>query len=125
MTAVDPDAIQLETYQMALLRHTAAGRALRPERAEQIFREHLAYTLHLVSSGQQLCAGPVRDSPAEEQDICGFGLFQLDSLDTARRLLADDPGVRQGLYTVNVMTWQTPAGSVTFPGQQPDQGPAD
>ena len=120
--SIDPDSIQLETYQLALLRHTAAGRSFSPERTEQIFREHLAYTLHLVSSGQQLCAGPVRDSPAEETDICGFGLFQQDSLDAVRRLLADDPGVRQGLYTVDVMTWLTPAGSISFPGAPPAGG---
>ena len=47
----------------------------------------------LVSSGQQLAAGPVRDSPAEEEHICGMGLYRVD-----------------------VMTWKTPAGRIAFPG---------
>jgi uncharacterized protein YciI len=119
--SVDPDSIQLETYQCVLLRHTREGREFSAERAERIFREHLEYVLHLVATGQQRAAGPVRDSPAEEQDICGLGLFQQDSVDTVRRLMEADPGVRQGLYTFDVMIWQTPAGSVSFPGPQHHQ----
>ncbi len=107
--SVDPDSIRLETYQCVLLRHTREGREFSAEHAGRIFREHLEYVLHLVASGRQRAAGPVRDSPPEEQDICGLGLFQQDSLDTVRRLMEADPGVRQGLYTFDVMTWQTPA----------------
>ena len=105
--SADPDSIQLETYQCVLLRHTREGREFSAERTERIFREHLAYVLHLVASGQQRGAGPVRDSPPEEQDICGLGLFQQDSVDTVRRLMEADPGVCQGLYTSDVMIWQT------------------
>ncbi len=65
--------------------------------------------------GAQLAAGPVRDSPAEEQDICGLGVYQKDSLDEARQILANDPGVRQGLYTFDVMTWLTAPGVITPP----------
>ena len=119
--SADPEAIQLETYQCVLLRHTREGREFSAERTERIFHEHLAYVLHLVATGQQQAAGPVRDSPPEEQDICGLGLFQQDSVDTVRRLMEADPGVRQGLYTFDVMIWQTPAGSVSFHGSQERQ----
>jgi len=54
-------------------------------------------------------------SPAEDQDICGLGLYRKGSLDAVRQLLENDPGVRQGLYCFDVMTWLTPAGAVTFP----------
>jgi hypothetical protein len=73
----------------------------------------------LVNSGQQLAAGPVRDSPAEEEPVCGMGLFQQGSLDKVRALVNGDPGVRQGLYRVDVMTWKTPAGRVTFTNPAP------
>ena len=114
------DPIKLETYELALLRHTVAYHEWDPDDKERIFREHLAYTLSLVASGQQLAAGPVKDSPAEDTDICGMGLFQQGSLDKARELANADPGVRQGLYRVDLMTWQTPAGRIAFPG--PAQG---
>ena len=67
-----------------------------------------------MASGQQLAAGPVQDSPAEETGICGMGLFQQGSLDKVRELLTGDPGVRQGLYCFDVMTWLTPADRITF-----------
>ena len=108
------DPIKLETYELALLRHTVAYHEWDPDDKERIFREHLAYTFSLVASGQQLAAGPVKDSPAEDTDICGMGLFQQGSLDKVRELVNADPGVRQGLYYVDVMTWFTPADRITF-----------
>ena len=115
--SADPASITLATYELALLRRTRQAREFDKETIERIFLEHLEYTLGLVSSGQQLAAGPVRDSPAEEEHICGMGLYQQGSLDRARELANADPGVRQGLYRVDVMTWKTPAGGITFPSQ--------
>jgi uncharacterized protein len=113
--SVSPGGIQLETYEFVLLRRTRQYGDFDEENRERIFREHLGHTLSMVRSGQQLAAGPVTDSPAEDEQICGFGLFQRGSLDEVRRMMDADPGVQQGLYTFNVMTWRTPAGSVTFP----------
>ncbi len=96
------------------MRRTRRSREFDEETTERIFREHLEYTLGLVASGQQLAAGPVRDSPAEDERICGMGLYQQGSVDKVRELLNGDPGVRQGLYRFDVMTWTTPAGRITF-----------
>ena len=112
--SAEPGSIALDTYQLVLLRHTRQAKDFDEESRERIFREHMAYTFSLVASGQQLAAGPVPDGPAEETDICGLGLFQQDSLDTVRELLNGDPGVRQGVYCFDVMTWLTPAGRITF-----------
>jgi hypothetical protein len=112
--SVDQESITLETYELVLLRRTRQARELDEETIERIFLEHLEYTMGLVNSGQQLAAGPVRDSPAEDERICGMGLFQQGSLDKVRALLNGDPGVRQGLYRFDVMTWQTPAGRIAF-----------
>ena len=112
--SADQAPISLETYELVLLRRTRQAKEFDEETIERIFREHLAYTTGMVSSGQQLAAGPVRDSPAEEEHICGMGLFQQGSLDKVRELANADPGVRQGLYRVDVMTWQTPADRISF-----------
>jgi uncharacterized protein YciI len=114
--SVGPESITLESYELVLLRRTRRARELDEETIERIFLEHLEYTVGLVNSGQQLAAGPVRDSPAEDEHICGMGLFQQGSLDKVRALVNADPGVRQGLYRVDVMTWKTPAGRIAFPG---------
>jgi hypothetical protein len=112
---VNPGSINLETYELVLLRHTRQFDDFDAENRERIFREHLGHTLDMVASGKQLVAGPVTDSPAGAEQICGFGLFRQGSLDTVRRLMETDPGVQQGLYYFDAMTWRTPAGSVTFP----------
>jgi hypothetical protein len=115
----DQAPITLESYELVLLRRTRQAREFGEETIERIFGEHLAYTTGLVNSGQQLAAGPVRDYPAEVEHICGMGLFQQGSLDKVRELVNADPGVRQGLYRVDVMTWQTPAGRITFTNPRP------
>jgi uncharacterized protein YciI len=115
--SVDPAPVTLATYELVLLRRTRQAREFDEQTTERIFLEHLEYTMGLVSSGQQLAAGPVRDSPAEEEHICGMGLFQQGSLDKVRELANADPGVRQGLYRVDVMTWKTPAGGIAFPSR--------
>jgi uncharacterized protein YciI len=106
---------QLVAYQMVLLRHTAAGRGFDEETTERIFREHLAYTLSKLARGDQLAAGPVAGSPAEDEDICGLGIYQKESLEEVRRLMEQDPGVQQGLYCFDVMTWRTAPDTVTPP----------
>jgi uncharacterized protein YciI len=106
---------RLATYQVALLRRTRQYDDFDEESRERIFREHLAYTLSMVASGEQLAAGPVPDGPAEDEVICGLGVYQKDSLDEVRKLLASDPGVRQGLYTFDVMTWLSAPGVITPP----------
>jgi uncharacterized protein YciI len=117
--SADPGSITLDTYELVLLRHTVAYHDFDPGERERIFREHLAYTVGLVASGQQLAAGPVRDGPAEDTEICGMGLFRQGSLEKVRELLNRDPGVRQGLYCFDVMTWLTPADRITFRNPQP------
>lgn len=112
---VNPGAIQLESYELVLLRHTRQGHDFDAESRDRISREHLEYTLSLLASGDQLAAGPVSDSPAEDEDICGLGLYQKGSLDVVRQLIEADPGVQQGLYCFDVMTWRTRTGSVAFP----------
>jgi len=112
--SADPDSIRLDTYELVLLRRTVAYHSFDPGERERIFREHLAYTLSLVASGRQLAAGPVPDGPGEDTTICGMGLFRQGSLDKVRELLNGDPGVLQGLYCFDVMTWLTPADRITF-----------
>ena len=70
MTA-DPDAIQLTAYELVLLRHTRQGRDFDEKRKERIFREHLAYTLGLIASGEQLAAGPFPTDPPRTRTSAG------------------------------------------------------
>jgi uncharacterized protein len=113
---IDPDSIRFDRYELVLLRRTAQSREFDEEKQERIFREHAVHTIRQVESGGQLAAGPVQESPAEDQPIVGLGLFQTGSLDEVRKLMDADPGVQQGQYTYDVMTWLTRKGNMAFPG---------
>jgi uncharacterized protein len=117
--ATDPDSIRFDHYEIVLLRRTAQSREFDEEKEERIFREHATHTIRQVESGVQLAAGPVRDAPDEDQRICGFGIFRRGSLDEVRKLMDADPGVQQGQYTYDVMTWLTRQGNMEFPGAGP------
>jgi uncharacterized protein len=114
--AIDPDSVRFDRYELVLLRRTAQSRDFDEEKQEKIFREHAVHTIQQVESGRQLAAGPVQGSPAENQPIVGLGLFQTGSLDEVRKLMDADPGVQQGQYTYDVMTWLTREGNMAFPG---------
>ena len=115
--SADPGSIEFDRFEIVLLRRTRRSREFDEETQERIFREHAVSTIKRVESGLQLAAGPVKDSPQEDEPVCGFGIFQRGSLDEARELMDTDPGVQQGQYTYDVMTWLTPKGGVTFPGR--------
>jgi hypothetical protein len=61
----------------------------------------------MAEPGRRAILRLVAASPAEETQICGLGLLRQGSPETVRRLMDADPGVQQGLYCFNVMTWRT------------------
>jgi uncharacterized protein len=117
---IDPDGVRFDRYELVLLRRTAQSREFDEEKEERIFREHAVHTIKQVESGRQLAAGPVQESPDEDQPIVGLGLFRTGSLDEVRKLMDADPGVQQGQYTYDVMTWLTREGNMAFPGASGD-----
>lgn len=116
---IDPGRIEFDRYEIVLLRRTVQSREFDEEKEERIFREHAIHTIKQVESGGQLAAGPVQGAPDEDQRICGFGIFRRGSLDEVRKLMEADPGVQQGQYTYDVMTWLTRKGNMEFPGASP------
>ena len=59
-------------------------------------------------------AGPFSDQPDDTlRGLC----FYATSVEQARELAASDPSVRAGRMAVEVMTWWTKKGSVTFQRQ--------
>ena len=112
---IDPGSIEFDTYEIVLLRRTRQSREFDEETQERIFREHAAYTIGLGAEGHVLAAGPVRESRAEDEPVTGFGIYQKGSHEQVRELLEKDPGVRQGQYTFDIMSWQTRKGGIAFP----------
>ncbi len=101
---------ELDTFQLVLLRHGPAAGTLDEATAARLTREHIEHNFRLKAAGQLEVAGAV----AGASDLIGIGLSRLPAEDLAK-LLADDPGVRAGLYTVELAQYLCPKGMIAFP----------
>ncbi len=113
--SIDPGSIEFDTYELVLLRRTRQSREFDEQTQERIFREHAGYTIGLGAAGHVLAAGPVTESKAEDEPVTGFGIYQQGSHEAVRELVARDPGVLQGQYTFEILTWRTRKGGIAFP----------
>lgn len=106
--------MELTTYFICLLRKGPAWTAEETPELEQLQAQHMAHTLHLKESGATIASGPVND----DSDIRGFSIYRTATLDEARALAEDDPGVRAGRFVVELHAWRTPAGNLPAPATE-------
>ena len=64
-----------------------------PEEVTPIVEAHLQYLRGLKAKGKIICAGPV------VAFTWGLDVLRADSLEEAKKLIEDDPGVKSGLLT--------------------------
>jgi hypothetical protein len=81
-------------YAVAILRRGACYGA---ENAPQLIWEHGRRNFALRAAGSLAIVCPVMD----ESDLCGVGLFAT-TVEETERLLAGDPAVQAGVFTVEV-----------------------
>lgn len=113
--AAEPAApMEFDTYQLVLLKRPAEPTALPDEELHRIQAEHLAHMGRMAEEGHLVAAGPFGDQ--ENEALRGLALYQVGSIEEARRLAEQDPAVRAGRLEVEVMTWYTEKGAVAFPG---------
>jgi uncharacterized protein YciI len=75
---------------------------------------HMNHLADLHEAGHLLAVGPLR-----HERFRGLSVLRVDPK-RARQLKEADPAVRAGLYTVELMEWNVPAGLVSFsPGRVP------
>ncbi|MGN6473745.1 MAG: YciI family protein, partial [Mycobacteriales bacterium] len=75
--------------------------------------QHLGHFATMKEAGLMRVAGPLSDQP--DESMRGICVYQVGSIDEARRLAESDPAVQAGLFTIDVMTWRTAKGAMTFP----------
>lgn len=98
-------------YYICLLRKGPTWTAEETPELEQLQERHMAHTLHLMTSGAAVAAGPVTD----DGDIRGFKIFRTATLAEARALAEADPGVRAGRFIVELHPWMVPTGKLPAP----------
>jgi uncharacterized protein YciI len=106
--------MELESFELAILRRPPDAPAYDEATLERIQREHLAYNAALRESGDIATNGPVMHQPDEA--LRGLAFYRTGSLDRARELAEADPAVLAGRLAVDVMTWLCPPGSLHQPG---------
>ena len=107
--------MNLEAYELVMLRRPADARPYDDATLERIQREHLAYHAELRAAGQVVTNGPLTDQP--DESLRGLTFYRTGSLDEARRLAEADPAVKAGRLAVDVMAWYCPAGTMRQPGR--------
>jgi uncharacterized protein len=107
--------VDLEAFELVLLRTPENAPRYDDVDLERIQAEHLAYHARLRESGQVVTNGPVRDQP--DVSLRGLAFYRTGSLQESRRLAEADPAVRAGRLAVEIMTWYCAPGTMSKPGR--------
>jgi uncharacterized protein YciI len=107
--------MDLEAFELVLLRRPESPSDYDDAELERIQREHLAHHQRLRVSGQVVTNGPVIEPP--DPSLRGLTFYRTGSLAEARRLAEADPAVRAGRLAVEIMTWYCPPGTMSKPGR--------
>jgi uncharacterized protein len=103
--------VELEQFAFVLLRRGPRAGEYSERELDALQEQHLAYLDEMAARGKLVAAGPLSDQP--DDSMRGLG-FYATSVEEARALAEQDPSVRAGRLAVEVMTWWTKKGSVTF-----------
>jgi uncharacterized protein len=113
-------AVDLETFELVLLRRPENATDYPDADLERIQTEHIAYHQSLREAGTIATNGPLGDQL--DQSLRGLTFYRTGSLTQARQLAEADPAVLAGRLTVEVMTWYCPAGTMRLPGNPVIEG---
>ena len=78
------------------------------EEADTLQDAHLAHLAALHEAGHLVAAGPLRD-----ERLRGLSVFRVDA-ERARKLAEQDPAVRAGRFSIELIPWMVPAGAISY-----------
>jgi uncharacterized protein len=107
--------VDLDAYQLVLLRRHASAPDLPDDRLQELQRAHVAFYGSMREAGHVVTNGPVHNPP--DETLRGIAIYRAESESDALALARSDPSVRAGRLTVDVMTWWAPRGTLTRPGR--------
>ncbi len=83
-----------------------------PEERQKAFAGHMANIGKLAAENKLLVAGPMMNN---SQKLAGIFVFNTDSLDAAKAMLAGDPAVAAGLLEPEMFVWYSTAALQEIP----------
>jgi uncharacterized protein len=107
--------VDLEAFELVLLRRPDNPPEYPEEELERIQREHMDYHAAMRDAGHVVTNGPVDEQP--DPSLRGLTFYRTGSLERSRQLAMDDPAVRAGRLAVEIMTWYCPLGTMSQPGR--------
>jgi uncharacterized protein len=107
--------MDLEAFELVLLRRPVSAPDYPQAELDRIQREHVEYHARLRAAGHVVTNGPVDRQP--DPSLRGLTFYRTGSLGQSRQLAGGDPAVRAGRLTVEIMTWYCPPGTMTQPGR--------
>jgi uncharacterized protein len=104
---VGADEYGMKTYVMAFLR-TGPNRPKDSVARAELQKAHLKNITRLADEGKLIIAGPFLD----DQDIRGIFIFNVSSVEEAKKLTESDPAVKAGALIMELHPWYGSAGLV-------------
>jgi hypothetical protein len=100
--------VDFDAFTVGLLVRRPDAPELDEQAANELQDAHLAHLAALHEAGHLLAAGPLSN-----ETFRGLCLFRVDAA-TARELAEQDPAVRAGRFSVEIIPWRIPGGAMTF-----------
>lgn len=98
------DVYGMHRYVMAFL-YRGENRDRSPEETEKLQRAHLDNITRMAEAGTLILAGPFMD----DGELRGIYIFDVASVDEARKLTATDPAIQAGSLRMELHPWYGPA----------------
>ena len=103
---------EFDTYQLVLLVRPDVLPDHDEATIDLLHHQHLGHFADMRDAGHLVASGPLSEQPDEHwRGIC---IYRTGSVEEARRLAELDPAVIAGRFTLEVMTWRTPKGALTW-----------
>ena len=108
----------MRTYFMGFLRRGPKWTAEKTPESSAAFEGHMAHIDKLAATGQLLIAGPFEVPDGAPRDaLAGIFLFDVPTIEEAIALTKEDPAVKVGRFSIEVMSWYGPSG-LTYDGHK-------
>jgi uncharacterized protein YciI len=103
---------EFDVYELVLLVRPDDPPELDEAAADRLQAQHLGHFAAMREAGNLKVAGPLTGEA--DRRLRGVCLYQVGSTERARELAEQDPAVRAGIFTVEVMPWYTAKGALEF-----------
>lgn len=101
-----------DRWTLVLLRRGARAGEYAGDALERLQEQHLAHLRAMSERGVLAVAGPFGDQ--DDETFRGLCVYRTD-VDETRRLAESDPSVAAGRMAVEIVSWYTEEGRLSFP----------